>query len=67
MSALDWNIDTLFIALDDSTKSLSKKDRSRVFNDMAYKLIDWRTSTRGDLRILLSNFDVSFEERPTNS
>jgi hypothetical protein len=67
MSALDWNIDTLFIALDDSTKYLSKKDRSKVFNEMAYKLLDWRASTRGDLRIMLRNFDVSFEERPTNS
>lgn len=63
MTQLDWDTDTLFMFLGHSTMFLSERDKNRVFNDMAYKLIEWQNASRRDLRGILLEHEIPFEER----
>ena len=63
MTQLDWDTDTLFMFLGHSTMFLSERDKNRVFNDMAYKLIEWQNTSRCVLRAILLEHEITFEER----
>ena len=56
------NFEALFLLLDNATLSISEKDRRRVFQDMAYKLIEWYDVSRFELRNIFDNHGIVLEE-----
>lgn len=61
-SKLEWDIDTLFLYLSRATRCISKDDRYTVFNDMAYKLMEWDNVSRCELRDVFNKFGCEFKE-----
>lgn len=59
---LNWDVSTLFLFLGQSTMFLSEKQKHRVFNDMAYKLMEWENTPRHEVRAALAKHDIPFEE-----
>lgn len=60
---LNWDVNTLFLFLGQSTMFLNEKQKHRVFNDMAYKLMEWENTPRHEVRAALAKHDIPFEER----
>ena len=59
-SKLDWNLDTLFLYLANATLCLSHNEKTQVFNDMAYKLMEWNNTSRCELRELFDKYGLEF-------
>lgn len=56
-------IEALFLYLAHATLSIPDTFKNRVFQDMAYKLIEWDNIPRGELRDVFRLHDMEFEER----
>jgi hypothetical protein len=63
MTPLNWNLDTLFLYLGYSIMGLSDYDKESVVQGMAYKLIEWDTITRDQLRPVMLKYGWKLEER----
>jgi len=61
-SNLDWTLDTLFLYLSHSTMCISEEDKHKVFNDMAYKLMEWNNTSRCELRVVFRKLGCKFIE-----
>ena len=61
-TTLDFDLKTMFLFLANATLSLDDTSKDRVFNDMAYKLMEWDNISRCEIRKVLKEFDVEFEE-----
>ena len=61
-SNLDWSLDTLFLYLSHSTMCISEEDKHKVFNDMAYKLMEWNNTSRCELRVVFRKHGCKFIE-----
>ena len=61
-SKLDWTLDTLFLYLSHSTMCISEEDKHKVFNDMAYKLMEWNNTSRCELRVVFRKLGCKFIE-----
>ncbi len=59
---LHWDLKTLFLFLANSTMCISEKSSIQVWNDMAYKLMEWNDTSRCALRAIFSEFDMPFQE-----
>jgi hypothetical protein len=60
---LNINVEDLFALLDNSTLRLpSRQLVENVFNDMAYKLMEWYDVPRSTIRKLFANRGIYFEE-----
>jgi len=66
MTTLNWDLKTLFLYLANATLCIDDKSKDKVFNDMAYKLMEWDNVSRRELRKILQEFDVKFEELCTD-
>ena len=62
MAVLDWNLDTLFLYLGYSVMGLSDRDKESVVQNMAYKLIEWDTIPRDELRTVLKKYGWKLQE-----
>ena len=65
-SKLVWNLDTLFLYLSHSTMCIGEEHKKQVFNDMAYKLIEWNNTSRCELRAVFRKLGCEFEELCAN-
>jgi hypothetical protein len=65
-SKLDWDLNKLFLFLANSTLCIDDYSKQKVFNDMAYKLIEWNNTSRCELRGVFRKFDIRFEELCSN-
>jgi hypothetical protein len=61
--ALNWDLDTLFLYLGHSIMGLSEQDKESVVQGMAYKLIEWDTITRDQLRPVMLKYGWKLQER----
>jgi hypothetical protein len=59
---LDWDLDRLFLFLSHATMCIGQQNIRRVFNDMAYKLMEWQDVSRRDLRRVFAKLDFVMEE-----
>jgi len=62
MTTLNWDMKTLFLYLQNATICIDQKSRNIVFNNMAYKLIEWENASRCEVRKVLDDMDIKFEE-----
>jgi len=60
------DLNTLFLYLHNATHSLNEYNKYKVFNDMAYKLMEWNNVPRCELRKVVNEFYVEFEELCTD-
>ena len=65
-SKLDWDLNKLFLFLANSTLCIDDYSKQKVFNDMAYKLIEWNNTSRCELRAVFRKFGVDFQELCAN-
>lgn len=65
-SKLDWDLNTLFLFLSHSTMCIGEEHKNQVFNDMAYKLIEWNNTSRCELREVFRKLGCEFEEHCVN-
>jgi len=65
-SKLDWDLNTLFLFLSHSTMCIDEDAKEKVFNDMAYKLIEWQNTSRCELREVFGKFHCKFQEMCSN-
>ena len=63
---LHWDLKTLFLFLTHSTLTISCDSASRVYNDMAKRLIEWNGTKRSTLRLLFNELHIRFEELCTH-
>ena len=61
-SSIAINLEALFLLLGNATMCIPEKHRNRVFQDMAYKLIEWYTVSRVELRKIFYNHGIVLEE-----
>ena len=59
---LKIDIDGLFLLLGNATMCIPSKHSERVFQDMAYKLMEWYDISRADLRKALWIHGIHLEE-----
>jgi hypothetical protein len=59
---LHWDLKTLFLFLANSTMCINDEAANRVWNDMAYKLMEWNNTSRCELRAVFNKFDMQFQE-----
>lgn len=59
---LNINLEALFILLGNATICIPPKYTERVFQDMAYKLIEWYNVSRVDLRRVMTIHGFHLEE-----
>jgi len=52
----------LFLYLANATMCIDEQAKDKVWNDMAYKLIEWNDTPRDELRAVFREFWVQFEE-----
>jgi hypothetical protein len=57
-----FTLDDLFLYLSNAVMCIPDKHQQQVFNDMAYKLIEWSDTPRPVLRKLLDTYGYEFEE-----
>ena len=62
MADLAINIEALFALLSNATVSIPEKHKNKVFQDMAYKLIEWYTVSRVELRKIFYSHDIVLKE-----
>ena len=65
-SKLDWDLNKLFLFLAHSTMCIDEDAKEKVFNDMAYKLIEWQNTSRCELRQVFGKLDCKFQEMCSN-
>jgi hypothetical protein len=63
---LKLDLYTLFLYLHNATHSLNSEDKKNVFNDISYKLIEWDYVPRCELRKVVRQFHVEFQELCTD-
>jgi hypothetical protein len=59
---LNWTLYDLFLFLSNAVMCIPDKYQQQVFNDMAYKLIEWCDTPRSELRTVFDKFSMEFEE-----
>jgi hypothetical protein len=57
-----FTLDDLFLYLGNAVMCIPEQHQQTVFNDMAYKLIEWSDVPRSTLRKLLDKYGYEFEE-----
>ena len=57
------SLDTLFLFLINSTMCIPHIYQDRVHNDMAYKLEEWASISRDELRTVFSKYSLDFKEK----
>ncbi len=57
-----FTLDDLFLYLSNAVMCIPEQHQQTVFNDMAYKLIEWSDVPRSTLRKLLDQYGYEFEE-----
>ena len=57
-----FTLDDMFLYLSNAVICIPEKHQQTVFNDMAYKLIEWADVPRPTLRELLDKYGYEFEE-----
>jgi len=66
MTTLNWDLKTLFLYLANATLCIDDKSKDKVFNGMAYKMMEWDTISRCELRKVIQEFGIQFEELCSN-
>ena len=61
-SKIAINLEALFLLLGNATMCIPEKHRDRVFQDMAYKLMEWYDVSRVELRKAFDNHGIVLEE-----
>lgn len=56
------DLDTLFLYLSNAVITLNTKNANQVFQNMAYKLIEWDDIPRSELRRVFNTHGLIFEE-----
>lgn len=59
---IKFDLDTLFLYLLHATLYIPEKYKNVVYNDMAFKLIEWDNVNRDDLRKILSEHNIKYKE-----
>jgi hypothetical protein len=66
MTSLIWELDTLFLYLSNATMCIPGRFQKQVFQDMAYKLMEWEGVTRTALRPVMVKYGFPLEELCSN-
>lgn len=61
-SKLDFDLYTMFLYLANATMCINETSKNQVWNDMAYKLMEWNNISRCELRQVFNKFDMEFKE-----
>ena len=61
-SKLDWDVYTMFLYLANATMCIDDRSAEQVWNDMAYKLMEWHNIPRIELREVFNKFEMKFKE-----
>ena len=60
---MNIDLEALFLLLGNATTCIPEAHRNRVFQDMAYKLMEWYDTPRVELRKILEIHGTRMEER----
>ena len=60
--SLHLSLYTFFLYLANATMCIDEEAKDKVWNDMAYKLIEWNDVSRDELRAVFREFGATFEE-----
>jgi hypothetical protein len=61
-TSLHLSLYTFFLYLANATMCINEEAKDKVWNDMAYKLIEWNDTPRDELRAVFREFGAHFEE-----
>ena len=59
---LNFSLYSFFLYLANATMCIDEEAKDQVWNDMAYKLIEWNDVSRDELRAVFREFGATFEE-----
>jgi hypothetical protein len=62
MTSLNLSLYEMFLYLANATLRLDCEQKDKVFQDMAYKLMEWDDVKRDEIRKVLRQFDIKLEE-----
>ena len=60
--SLHFSLHSLFLYLANATLCIDEEAKDKVWNDMAYKLIEWNDVSRDEIRAVFCDFGAKFEE-----
>ena len=60
--SLHFSLHSFFLYLANATICIDEEAKYKVWNDMAYKLIEWNDTPRDELRAVFREFGAQFEE-----
>ena len=60
--SLHFSLHSLFLYLANATLCIDDESKDQVWNDMAYKLIEWNDVSRDEIRAVFRDFGAKFEE-----
>ena len=60
--SLHLSLYSFFLYLANATMCIDEESKDIVWNDMAYKLIEWNNTSRDELRAVFRQFNAKFEE-----
>ena len=66
MTTLTLDLYIFFLYLANATITLDEDLKEEVFNNMAYKLMEWDNISRCELRKVFQEFSITFEELCAN-
>jgi hypothetical protein len=59
---LNWSIYDMCLYLSSAVVCIPEKYKQQVFNNMAYRLMEWNDTPRSEFRDVFDKFGIDFEE-----